>query len=76
MCYFYWCFCYCCNKYVHTFQDSDWCGDVDCSRNEIITKYDKKMCAICIEIGCFKKKKFCDIKIIPPIIERGYEFFL
>jgi len=76
MCQFYWCFCYCCNKYISTFKDSEWCGDVDCSRNIIITKYDETMCEICIEIGCFQKKRFCDLAILPPILHRGRDFFL
>lgn len=76
MCQFYWCFCFCCNKYMYAYQDSEWCGDVDCSRNEIVTKYDVIMCKICIEIGCFNKKQFCDIMILPPIIYKGHEFIL
>lgn len=71
MCQFFWYFCYCCNRYIETFKDSVWCGDVDCSRNQINTEYDFQMCENCIEMGCYKKKQFCDITILPNIIERS-----
>ena len=38
MCKFYWRFCFCCNIYKKTVKDSEWCGDIDCSRNEINTE--------------------------------------
>jgi len=68
MCTFYWCFCFCCNKYKKTVADSKWCGNVDCSRNIIHTSYCTKMCSICINSGCYKRKVFCDSNILPDVI--------
>lgn len=76
MCKFYWCFCYCCNIYKKTVKDSEWCGDVDCSRNDVITKYSSKMCFRCIEIGCYKRKEFCDPSVIPAIINKNKNWMI
>jgi hypothetical protein len=76
MCKFYWRFCFCCNMYKKTVRDSEWCGDVDCSRNDIITSYDGKMCSRCIEMCCYQHKKFCDLAILPGIIYNSKTFML
>ena len=76
MCKFYWCFCFCCNIYKKTIKDSEWCGNVDCSINDIITSYDAKMCYQCIELCCFKRKQFCDSNILPDVLHNNKNWML
>lgn len=76
MCKFYWRFCFCCNIYKKTVKDSEWCGDIDCSRNEINTSYGERMCSQCIQMCCYKHKQFCDIAILPEIIYKNKNWML
>jgi hypothetical protein len=78
MCKFFWCFCFCCNQFIEAYRDSEWCGEVDCSRNQIVTKYGKHMCERCIEIRCYRTKMFCDSQIVPTVIiqEKNWQGFI
>jgi hypothetical protein len=65
MCNFFWKLCFCCNRILYAYSDSEFCGSVDCNVNYILPKMSKKYCRECVEKECNRKKQFCSSFILP-----------
>lgn len=51
--------CFCCHDCITAYDDSEFCGNVDCNVNYIYTKLSIKYCKMCVTKKCNEKKEFC-----------------
>ena len=65
MCNFYWKLCFCCHACLYSYNDSKFCGSVDCNVNYIFPKMSTKYCQDCVNKECNYKKDLCTSITMP-----------